>query len=76
MSLLFQFIKNKKKKGSKFSSHDNIKSSSHIKRISSWLIGFSYMNECVHLVKIHHTTEEISEICLNESAYGVVGGGE
>ena len=25
--------------------------------------------------KIHHSTEEISEICLNESAYGVGGGG-
>ena len=28
------------------------------------------MNECVNLVKNHHTTEEISEFCLNESAYG------
>ena len=32
------------------------------------------MNECVNLVKIHHTTEEISEFCLNESAYGLGGG--
>ena len=38
----------KNAKGSNFSSHDNIKSSSHIKRISSWLIGFSYMNEYVY----------------------------
>ena len=32
------------------------------------------MNEYVNLVKIHHTTEEISEFCLNESAYGLGGG--
>ena len=43
--------------------------------MSSWLIGFSYMNECVNLVKIHHTTEEISDFCLNENAYGLGGGG-
>ena len=33
------------------------------------------MNGCVDLIKIHHTTEEISAICLNESVYGVEGGG-